>query len=73
MNASFKQLIIQRQSVRKYAPKPVEKDKVVSCLEAARVAPSASNSQPWTFVLVDDPDMKEKVASETYDLDWSLH
>ncbi len=56
-----------RQSVRKYDSRPVEKEKVLRCLEAARLAPSASNSQPWTFVVVDDPVLKDKVAKETFD------
>lgn len=67
MIPSFHHLILQRQSVRKYDPGPVEKEKVAACLEAARLSPSASNSQPWTFILVDNPEMKEKVAAETYD------
>ncbi len=37
------------------------------CLEVARLAPSASNSQPWTFVVVDEPVLKDKVARETFD------
>lgn len=50
----FSELILKRQSDRKYAPRPVEKENVVKCLEAARMAPSACNSQPWKFVVVDD-------------------
>lgn len=50
----FSELILKRQSDRKYAPRPVEKEDVVKCLEAARMAPSACNSQPWKFVVVDD-------------------
>ncbi len=60
------ELIKTRQSDRSYADKPVEKDKIVRCLEAARLAPSASNSQPWTFVVIDDPVLKEKVALKTF-------
>ncbi|MDD2963949.1 MAG: nitroreductase family protein [Bacteroidales bacterium] len=62
----FNDLIRMRQSVRRYAARPVEREKLEQCLEAARLAPSASNSQPWTFVVVDDPELKEKVARETY-------
>ena len=43
----FSELILKRQSDRKYAPRPVEKEDIVKCLEAARMAPSACNSQPW--------------------------
>lgn len=62
----FSELIYIRQSVRKYSSRKVEEEKVKRCLEAARMAPSASNSQPWHFVVVDEPEMKEKVARLTY-------
>ena len=64
----FLELITKRQSVRKYIDKPVEKEKLMRCIEAARLAQSASNTQPWKFIVVDDPELKNKVASETYDL-----
>jgi len=64
---NFLDLVKQRQSVRRYSPRKVEKEKLERCLEAARLAPSASNSQPWTFIVVDDPVLKEKVACQTYD------
>lgn len=63
----FIELIKKRQSVRKYSGKSVEKEKIKRCLEAARFAPSASNSQPWKFIVVDEPELKNKVAKETYD------
>ena len=62
---TFNELIQLRQSVRKYTDKPVEKEKLMQCVEAARLAPSASNSQPWTFVIVDEPLLREKIAKET--------
>jgi nitroreductase len=63
----FLDLISNRQSVRKYSNQLIEDKKLARCLDAARLAPSASNSQPWTFVAVTDKDLKEKVAAETYD------
>ncbi len=54
-----------RQSDRAYLDKPVEKEKLMKCLEAARLAPSACNSQPWTFIVVNDVDLKNKVAEAT--------
>lgn len=63
---NFLDLILKRQSDRVYMDKPVEREKLVRCLEAARLAPSASNSQPWTFVLIDDAELKDKVAHKTY-------
>ena len=53
---TFLELIEKRQSDRKYTDKPIEKDKLMRCLEAARLAPSASNSQLWTFIVTDDPE-----------------
>lgn len=64
-NSSFLSLINRRQSVRKYTDKPVEDEKLNRCLEAARLAPSASNSQPWKFVVVNDPELVKDVAKET--------
>lgn len=50
----FSELIKKRQSDRRYAPRPVPREHILQCLEAARMAPSACNSQPWKFVVVDD-------------------
>lgn len=63
---TFNQLIQARQSVRKYAPKPVEPEKILQCLEAARLAPSASNSQPWKFIVVDQEPVRTEVAKATF-------
>jgi len=64
-NSNFLNLVNNRQSVRKYDPRPVEPDKLQRCLEAARLAPSASNSQPWKFIVVDDKELCSKIAKET--------
>ena len=58
---NFLELAELRQSDRKYSNKPVEKEKLLRCLEAARLAPSASNSQPWTFVVATDPELVKKL------------
>ncbi|MFZ4464076.1 MAG: nitroreductase family protein [Bacteroidales bacterium] len=62
---TFNELITKRQSVRKYSNQAVEKEKLVQCLEAMRLAPSASNAQPWSFVVLDEKEIREKVAKET--------
>ena len=64
----FLELILKRQSVRKYSEKAVEKEKIERCLEAARLAPSACNAQPWKYIIVDDNELKEKVAKETFSI-----
>ncbi len=63
----FAKLIKIRQSVRRYSDKAVEKEKIEKCLEAARLAPSASNSQPWKYIVVDEEELKNKVAEATFD------
>ena len=65
MKTDFLSLIRQRQSVRKYTNRPVEPEKLQRCLEAARLAPSASNGQPWRFIVVSEPELLQKVAKET--------
>ncbi len=57
----FSELVQQRQSDRKYEARDVAREQVVKCLEAARLAPSACNSQPWKFVVVDDKPLVHKV------------
>ena len=59
----FSELILKRQSDRKYQDKPVARELIIKCIEAARVAPSACNSQPWTFVVVDEPVLCAEMAS----------
>ena len=58
----FEELINKRQSDRKYTGQHVNRELIVKCLEAARLAPSACNSQPWKFVVVDDPDLLSSMA-----------
>jgi nitroreductase len=54
INPNFSELARKRRSVRRYEDLPVEKEKILACIEAARIAPSACNSQPWHFIIVDD-------------------
>lgn len=58
-------LIRHRQSQRTYTGQPVEKEKLMRCIEAARLAPSANNSQPWKFIIIDEPGLKNAVAELT--------
>ena len=58
----FLDIIISRQSDRKYSDKPVEKDILDRIIEAGRMAPSACNAQPWKFIVVTDPDLISKLA-----------
>jgi len=58
----FAELVKYRQSEREYSDKPVEKEKLQKCIETVRLSPSANNSQPWKFVIIDNTELKEKIA-----------
>ena len=62
----FSQLITVRQSVRKYANRPVPEETLDRLVEAVRLSPSASNSQPWRLILVTDPALRDRVARATF-------
>ncbi|MDR2367434.1 MAG: nitroreductase family protein [Deltaproteobacteria bacterium] len=64
----FMELALKRQSCRQYQDKPVEHDKLLKCVEAARLNPSACNSQPWSVVVVESPDVVPEVAKTTMQL-----
>ncbi|HHW48744.1 MAG TPA: nitroreductase [Clostridiaceae bacterium] len=66
---SFLEIARKRYSVRDFKDIPVEKEKILQVLEAARIAPSAVNYQPWHFIVITDETMKNKVA-EAYARDW---
>lgn len=65
---NYKELLLKRQSDRKYTDKAVGKEKIEACLEAARLSPSACNSQPWTFVVVDESSRLQKMQKATANL-----
>ncbi|MDZ7633237.1 MAG: nitroreductase family protein [Bacteroidales bacterium] len=58
-------LINGRQSERRYLDKPVEKEKIERITEAGRLSPSACNGQPWRFIVVDEPGLRQTVAAAT--------
>ena len=55
-------IIFNRRSVRKYTEKKIEPEKVDRMLRAAMQAPSATNQQPWEFLVIDDKDTIVKLA-----------
>ncbi len=59
---TFTELILNRQSQRKYTSEAVSQEKIQQCIEAVRLAPSACNAQPWKFIIVNDVELKNQVA-----------
>lgn len=62
----FQRILRGRRSIRRFLPTPVEPEKLRACLEAARIAPSAHNVQPWRILVVDDPALKERLAAAAF-------
>ncbi len=57
----FKDLVMQRESTRKYSDKPVEREKIEQIMDACRMAPSACNAQPWRFVVATDREVAREL------------
>ena len=58
---NFEQMLLQRESCRAYANLPVTREQLIKICEAGRLTPSACNSQPWKFMIVDEPEAKAKL------------
>lgn len=67
-------LIKQRRSIRKYSDIPVEPEKINDIIEAARFAPSATNRQPWRFMVITDKNLIKPVVIEALGLinQWAI-
>jgi iodotyrosine deiodinase len=53
--------VSERRSVRQFAPEPVPPELIENAIRAAGTAPSGANQQPWTFVVVTDPRLKQRL------------
>jgi len=73
MNKSVYDLINERRSVRKYQPAAVPREAIGRCLEAARLAPSACNSQPWRFIVADSEPLRTKLAQAAFSGAYSMN
>ena len=61
-----KDAIEKRRSIRKFKLNPVPDEHIIALIEAARLAPSASNTQPWRFKIVSDDETKAELAEAAY-------
>ena len=66
------ELIEKRRSIRKYRDAPVDNDLILKLIRSASLAPSGSNTQPWHFIIVDNDDLKEKIAKVSHNQNWML-
>lgn len=60
----FDQILNHRRSIRSFDSRPVKGKDLISIIEAARLAPSACNSQTWRFVTVTQPEIIQKICRE---------
>tara|TARA_R110002126_G_scaffold1490_8_gene8780 strand:- start:2521 stop:3195 length:675 start_codon:yes stop_codon:yes gene_type:complete len=58
---AFHQDLARRRTVRHFLPDPIPEGVLEDCIAAAGTAPSGAHKQPWTFVLVTDPDVKRRI------------
>lgn len=64
---TFLELARKRQSDRNFTTEEVSRKDLLKCVQAAQLAPSACNSQPWKFVIVDNADIREKALAAIVD------
>ena len=50
-------ILLSRRSIRQFTPEPVDRETLILLLKAAMSAPTACNSQPWEFIVVNEPDV----------------
>ncbi|MDJ0379522.1 nitroreductase family protein [Streptomyces sp. G-G2] len=59
--AELRERMDQRRTVRHFSPDPVPEQAVRDAIACAATAPSGAHQQPWTFVLVKDPDVRRQI------------
>lgn len=59
--------IQKRRSIRKFKTTPLTSEQINNLLEAARLAPSGCNVQPWRFIIVNDTQLKTKLCEASFD------
>jgi nitroreductase len=62
-----KEAIEKRRSIRKFKSEPVPDEYITELIEAARLAPSGCNAQPWRFKIVKEPELKARLAHAAFD------
>lgn len=60
---TFYQLVSKRESCRDFLTVPVEQEKLIKIIETVRLAPSACNTQPWSFIVINKPEVSKKIGA----------
>jgi nitroreductase len=56
-------IVKQRKSVRRYLEKPIPREHIIRCIEAARLSPTADNLRPWRFIVLDDRELIRRLTA----------
>ena len=72
---AFSDEMQRRRTVRDFANRQVSRELIEQCLRAAGSAPSGANQQPWHFVAVSDPELKQRIraAAEVEEREFYSH
>ena len=68
-----KEAIERRKSIRKFKDKSIPDEHIIKLIEAARLAPSGCNAQPWRFKIVKDNETKIKLVEAAHDQTFISH
>ena len=63
-SAEFSAEMKRRRTVRQFSDRPVPREIIEDCLRTAATAPSGANMQPWSFIVVTDPAVKQQIRKE---------
>jgi nitroreductase len=63
----------RRRSIRQFSDRPIPEEVLKNCIRTAGTAPSGANQQPWTFVLVKDPEVKRILREEAERVEYSFY
>src|SRR3972149_8581232 len=63
---NIKDAIRNRRSIRRFKPDPVPDELILQLLESARLAPSGSNTQPWRFIVVKNPETRQRLQEASF-------
>jgi nitroreductase len=66
MNSPVLEAIYKRRSIREFTDAPISPEDLLEIVKAGMWAPSGMNNQPWRFVIIQDPGVKEELAGQTH-------
>ncbi len=64
--------ILERRSVRRYLDKDLTREQIYEVLEAGRLSLSGSNTQPWRFMVITDPEKKARITEADHQQEWMM-